>query len=84
MSANTPIVRKFPTEDDKYRFLIGKGGVGIQLSEDEAMSVARRLALLLGLCVLEKGVNMPFAILNANQNSTREKPLGGDDTEEHS
>ncbi|MCG3658625.1 hypothetical protein [Aliarcobacter butzleri] len=79
-----PIVKKFPIENDEYRFLIGKGGVGVQLSQDEAMYVARSLALHLGLCIVEKGVNIPFTVLNANENSTRENPLGGDDKEEHS
>lgn len=82
--SSVPVVKKFPIENDEYRFLVGKGGVGVQLSQDEAMYVARSLALQLGLCVVEKEVNMPFTVLNANENSTRENPLGGDDKEEHS
>ncbi|MDN5054407.1 hypothetical protein [Aliarcobacter butzleri] len=76
--SSVPVVKKFPIENDEYRFLIGKGGVGVQLSQDEAMYVARSLALQLGL------VHIPFTVLNANENSTRENPLGGDDKEEHS
>ena len=82
--SSVPVVKKFPIENDEYRFLIGKGGVGVQLSQDEAMYVARSLALHLGICIVEKGVNIPFTVLNANKNSSRENPLGGDDKEEHS
>jgi len=83
MSKVEVIVKKFSIEDGRYRFLIGKGGVGVQLSQDEARSLAIKLGLLCGIGVAFTGLDIKMHRMNANENSTKGKPLGGDDTEEH-
>ena len=63
--------------DDKKVFMVGKAGVGLQVNEDEALYVAKTLALLLGFNVVERAkVGLEYKQTNANQNSTKEYPLG--------
>ena len=63
--------------DDIKVFMVGKAGVGLQVNEDEALYVAKTLALLLGFDVVEGAKeDVKYKQANANQNSTKEYPLG--------
>ena len=60
--------------------VVKKGLVGVQLTNDEAKYITQMLGLFCGI----KNVNDELHCdKKANENSTRENPLGGDDTEEH-
>uniref|UniRef100_UPI004048BC91 hypothetical protein n=1 Tax=Aliarcobacter sp. TaxID=2321116 RepID=UPI004048BC91 len=50
--------------------------IGIPLKEDEAEYVCRTIALYLGLSIVDQRENIRVLTLKANENSTKEKPLG--------
>lgn len=70
-----PIIKTWDHKGEKM-FLIGKSGVGIQLTKDEALYTARLFALLLGFSLVDRSAEIKLQRLKANENSTKEYPLG--------
>lgn len=63
-------------KEDKQVFVIKHGDVGIQLDEEKAEYLCRTLALFMGLSIVDQRENIRVLTLKANENSTKEKPLG--------
>ena len=68
-------IKRVNTED-KQVFVIKHGDVGIQLDEEKAEYLCRTLALFMGLSIVDQRENIRVLTLKANENSTKEKPLG--------
>ena len=70
---NMPTVCRGVNGDGEIVLVVKKGSVGVQLSNDEAMYVTQMLGLFCGV----KNVNDELQCdKKANENSTRENPLG--------
>lgn len=68
--------------EDKQMFVVKHGEVGIQVDEEKAEYICRTLALFMGLSIVDQRENIRVITLKANENSTKEYPLG-DNKEEH-
>lgn len=78
--SNMPTVCRGVNGNGEIVLVLKKGSVGVQLTNDEAKYITQMLGLFCGI----KNVNDELHCdKKANENSTRDKPLGGDDTEEH-
>ena len=70
---NMPTVCRGVNGDGEIVLVVKKGSVGVQLSNDEAMYITKMLGLFCGI----KNINGELQCdKKANENSTREKPLG--------
>ena len=70
---NMPTVCRGVNGKGEIVLVVKKGSVGLQLSNDEAMYITK----MLGLCCGVKNVNGELQCdKKANENSTKEKPLG--------
>lgn len=56
MSGIMPTISRLQKNEKKI-YMLRKADVGVQLPEDEAMYVARTLALLLGYNLIKRGTN---------------------------
>lgn len=70
--------------EDKQMFVVKHGDVGIQIDEEKAEYICRTLALFMGLSIVDQRENIRVLTQKANENCSKEYPLGGDDKEEHS
>ena len=71
--SNMPTVCRGVNGNGEVVLVIKKGSVGVQLSNDEAMYITKMLGLFCGV----KNVNGELQCdKKANENSTKEKPLG--------
>lgn len=70
---NVPTVCRGVNGDGEIVLVVKKGSVGVQLSNDEAIYITQMLGLFCGV----KNVNGELQCdKKANENSTKEKPLG--------
>ena len=70
---NVPTVCRCVNGDGEIVLVVKKGSVGVQLSNDEAIYITKMLGLFCGV----KNVNGELQCdKKANENSTKEKPLG--------
>jgi hypothetical protein len=70
---NMPTVCRGVNGDGEIVLVVKKGSVGVQLSNDEAIYITQMLGLFCGV----KNVNGELQCdKKANENSTKEKPLG--------
>jgi len=70
---NMPTVCRGVNGNGEIVLVVKKGSVGVQLSNDEAMYITKMLGLFCGV----KKVNGELQCdKKANENSTKEKPLG--------
>lgn len=70
---NMPTVCRGVNGDGEIVLVVKKGSVGVQLSNDEAIYITQMLGLFCGV----KNVNGELQCdKKANENSTRENPLG--------
>ena len=70
---NMPTVCRGVNGDGEIVLVVKKGSVGVQLSNDEAMYITKMLGLFCGI----KNINGELQCdKKANENSTKEKPLG--------
>jgi hypothetical protein len=70
---NMPTVCRGVNGDGEIVLVLKKGSVGVQLSNDEAIYITKMLGLFCGV----KNVNGELQCdKKANENSTKEKPLG--------
>ena len=70
---NMPTVCRGVNGDGEIVLVLKKGSVGVQLSNDEAIYITKMLGLFCGI----KNINDELHCdKKANENSTREKPLG--------
>ncbi|WNL34035.1 hypothetical protein QT384_01510 [Arcobacter cryaerophilus gv. pseudocryaerophilus] len=71
--SNMPTVCRGVNGNGEIVLVLKKGSVGVQLSNDEAMYITKMLGLFCGI----KNVNGELQCdKKANENSTKEKPLG--------
>lgn len=70
--------------EDKKMFIVKHGEVGIQVDKEKAEYICRTLALFMGLSIVDQRENIRVPAQKANEKSSKEYPLGGDDKEEHS
>ncbi len=70
---NMPTVCRGVNGNGEIVLVLKKGSVGVQLSNDEAIYITKMLGLFCGI----KNVNDELQCdKKANENSTKEKPLG--------
>ena len=70
---NMPTVCRGVNGDGEIVLVVKKGSVGVQLSNDEAIYITKMLGLFYGI----KNINGELQCdKKANENSTKEKPLG--------
>lgn len=74
-------VRKL-RKDEEHVIQLHNEEIGIILNEGQAEQMCRKIALLLGLSIVDQRENIRLLTQKANENSTRENPLGND-KEEH-
>ena len=71
--SNMPTVCRGVNGNGEVVLVVKKGSVGVQLSNDEAIYITKMLGLFCGI----KNINDELHCdKKANENSTREKPLG--------
>ena len=71
--SNMPTVCRGVNGNGEVVLVIKKGSVGVQLSNDEAIYITKMLGLFCGV----KNINGELQCdKKANENSTKEKPLG--------
>lgn len=69
--------------EDKQIYTVKHGEIGIQIDEEKAEYVCRTLALFMGLSIVDQRENIRVLTQKANENSSIENPLDGDNSEEH-
>lgn len=57
-------------------FIIKHGNEEMEVKEDEAEFLCRTLCLYMGLSIVDQRENISMLTLKANENSTKENPLG--------
>ncbi|CAM3512603.1 hypothetical protein [Arcobacter aquimarinus] len=76
-------VRKL-RKDEEHIIQLHNEEIGIILNEGQAEQMCRKIALLLGLSIVDQRENIRLLTQKANDKSCKKYPLGGDDKEEHS
>lgn len=76
-------VKRAAGENEDFLIVEKQGFIGIPLKDDEAEYVCRTLALYMGLSIVDQRENIRILTQKANDNSSKEYRLGGDDKEEH-
>jgi hypothetical protein len=69
-------VKRASDGDNEFLIIEKQGFLGIPLKEDEVEYICRTLALYMGLSIVDQRENIRVLTLKANENSTKEKPLG--------
>ena len=73
-------VRKL-RKDEEHVIQLHNEEIGIILNEGQAEQMCRKIALLLGLSIVDQRENIRLLKQKANENSTRENPLVNDKEE---
>ena len=71
--SNMPTVCRGVNGNGEIVLVLKKGSVGVQLSNDEAMYITKMLGLFCGVKMVNGELQCDK---KANENSTKEKPLG--------
>lgn len=69
-------VKRASDGDNEFLIIEKQGFLGIPLNEDEVEYICRTLALYMGLSIVDQRENILMLTKNANENSTKENPLG--------
>lgn len=69
-------VKRASDGDNEFLIIEKQGFLGIPLKEDEVEYICRTLALYMGLSIVDQRENILMLTKNANENSTKENPLG--------